>query len=63
MKQFRNISIGLVVVFTVVIIAICTYYNINMGAVSSDDTLREVTIEEGTIESIGITLKNNNLIF
>lgn len=62
MKQFRNISIGLVVVFTVVIIAICTYYNINMGAVSSDDTLREVTIEEGTIESIGITLKNNNLI-
>jgi len=62
MKQFRNIAIALVVILTLVVIGVCTYYNINMGPVSNDDTLKEVTIESGTIESIGITLKENNLI-
>lgn len=62
MKKFRNMALALVVIMTTVIVAVCTYYNINMGAVSSDSTLKEVTIESGTIESIGITLKENNLI-
>ena len=62
MKKFRNIAIGLVVIMTTVIVTVCTYYNINMTAVSKDTTLKEVTIEEGTIESIGVTLKENNLI-
>lgn len=62
MKQFRNVAISLVVIMTIIIVGICTYYNINIGPVSSDTTLKEVTIEAGTIESIGITLKENNLI-
>ena len=62
MKTFRNVAIGLVVIMTTVIVAVCTYYNINMKAVSDDSTLKEVNIESGTIESIGITLKENNLI-
>ena len=62
MKTFRNVAIGLVVIMTTVIVSVCTYYNINMEAVSDDTTLKEINIEEGTIESIGITLKENNLI-
>lgn len=62
MKTFRNIAIGLVVVMTTVIVAVCTYYNINMAPVSDNSELREITIEEGTIESIAINLKENNFI-
>ena len=62
MKKFRNVAIGLLIIFTLVIVGVCTYYNINMGPVSDDDTLKEVVIDSGTIESIGITLKENNLI-
>lgn len=62
MKTFRNVALGLVVVMTTVIVAVCTYYNINIGAVSDDTTLKEVTIEAGSIESIGVSLKENNLI-
>ena len=62
MKQFRNIAIALVVIMTLVIVGVCTYYNIQMSPVSDDTTLKEVNIESGTIESIGITLKENNLI-
>lgn len=62
MKKFRNIAIGLVVVIGTVIIVLCTYYNINMGPVSNNTSLKEINIEAGTIESIGITLKENNLI-
>lgn len=62
MKQFRNIAIILLITMTTVIVAVCTYYNINMKPVSDDTTLKEITINEGSIESIGITLKENNLI-
>lgn len=62
MKKFRNIAVALLVIMTTIIVAACTYYNINMAGVSDDSTLREITIEAGTIESIGVTLKENNLI-
>lgn len=62
MKKFRNIALILIVIFTFVIIASCTYYNFNISKVSKDSTLRNVTIESGSIESIGVTLKENNLI-
>ena len=62
MKKFRNVAFALVVIMTTIIVIACTYYNINIGAVSKDNILKEVTIESGTIESIGITLKENNLI-
>lgn len=62
MKKFRNIALCLLIVVILAITSVFAYYNINMSAVSDDDTLKEVTIEAGSIESIGITLKENNLI-
>lgn len=62
MKMFRNIAIALIIIFLVVIVSVCTYYNINISKVSDDPTLKEITIEAGSIESIALTLKENNLI-
>lgn len=62
MKKFRNIAVILAIICFVVIIASCTYYNINIGKVSDDTTLKEITIKEGSIGSIAVTLKEQNLI-
>lgn len=62
MKKFRNTAVILVIICFVVIIASCTYYNINIGKVSNDSTLKEITIEAGGINGIATTLKDNNLI-
>ena len=62
MKKFRNIAVILVIICFVVIIASCTYYNINIGKVSDDTTLKEITIEAGSVDSIANTLKDNDLI-
>lgn len=62
MKKFRNAAIALVVISFFVIVSVCTYYNINMAKVSNDNTLKEITINEGSISSIAVTLKENNLI-
>lgn len=62
MKKFRNIAVGLVVIMFTFIITLCTYYNINMSRVSNDDSIKEVTIDEGSIDSIARNLKENNLI-
>lgn len=62
MKKFKNIALSLIVILSVVIVAVCTYYNINMTKVSNDTTLKEITIEAGSIDSIANNLKKNNLI-
>ena len=62
MKRFRNIALALLVMSTFFIVAVCTYYNINMAKVSDNDELKEVVIKEGSIGSIANTLKSNNLI-
>lgn len=62
MKKFRNIAVGLVVIMFTFIITLCTYYNINMSRVSNNDNVKEVTIDEGSIDSIARNLKENNLI-
>ena len=62
MKNFRNIAIILLVVFTTVILALGVYYKVNMAGTSSSDTKKIVNIEEGTINDIAKTLKDNNLI-
>lgn len=62
MKKFRNAAIALVVISFFAIVSVCTYYNINMAKVSNDNTLKEITINEGSIGSIAVTLKENNLI-
>lgn len=62
MKNFRNIAIILLVVFTTVILALGIYYKVNMTGTSNSDTKKIVNIEEGTINDIAKTLKDNNLI-
>ena len=62
MKKFKNIALSLIVILSVVVVAVCTYYNINMAKVSNDSTLKEITIEAGSIDSIANNLKKNNLI-
>ena len=62
MKNFRNIAIILLVVFTTVILALGVYYKVNMTGTSNSDTKKIVNIEEGTINDIAKTLKDNNLI-
>lgn len=62
MKKFRNIAVALVVIFMSVILTLGLYYNINMRGPSRDNTLKEVTIESGTIESIAVKLKEEHLI-
>lgn len=62
MKNFRNMAIILLVVFTTVILALGIYYKVNMTGTSNSDTKKIVNIEEGTINDIAKTLKDNNLI-
>ena len=62
MKKFRNIAVILAIICFVVIIASCTYYNINIGKVSDDTTIKEITIEAGSVDSIAVTLKEQKLI-
>ena len=62
MKNFRNMAIILLVVFTTVILALGVYYKVKMAGTSNSDTKKIVNIEEGTINDIAKTLKDNNLI-
>lgn len=62
MKNFRNMAIILLVVFTTVILALGIYYKVNMTGTSNSDTKKIVNIEEGNINDIAKTLKDNNLI-
>lgn len=62
MKNFRNMAIILLVVFTTVILSLGVYYKVNMTGTSNSDTKKIVNIEEGTINDIAKTLKDNNLI-
>lgn len=62
MKNFRNMAIILLVVFITVILALGVYYKVNMAGTSNSDTKKIVNIEEGTINDIAKTLKDNNLI-
>lgn len=69
MKQKKNkaaiIIVIVAVIFTliaVVVAAAFIYYNTNISPVSNDTNLKQIDIQSGTIESIGITLKENNLI-
>lgn len=62
MKKFRNAAGALVVIMGVIVLSVGFYYNINMRGVSSDTTLREITINSGGIDSVARTLKGEGLI-
>lgn len=62
MKKFRNIALVLLILLTALALILCTYYNISISSVSKDNTEKEITINQGSINSIAVTLKENNLI-
>ena len=62
MKIYHNIYISIIVLFFSLTVFLCTLYNFGLSKVSNDDTLKKVVIEPGSIDSIAVTLYNNNMI-
>ncbi len=63
MKVYRNVALGLVVFFTILIVGVCTYYNYMLGPVSNDDSLKKISIPSGSSAGvIANILKDNGLI-
>lgn len=60
-KLKKKIIIAIIVIVTLLLAGL-VYFFINMMATSSNSELKSVTIENGSIESIGETLKENDLI-
>ena len=61
-KRLKNIILSLIVICFFGVLSLLTYYYINMSKVSNDNSIKEVTINEGSITSVAETLKENNLI-
>lgn len=61
-KRFKKILLSLIVICFCAVLSIMTFYFISMGKVSNDSTLKDITINEGSIDSVARTLKSNNLI-
>ena len=61
-KGFKRVLLSLIVMCFCAFLAAMTYYFINMGKVSNNNTLKDITIEQGSISSVARTLKANNLI-
>ena len=62
MKFYHNIYLAFLVLVFSLTVFLYTIYNYGLSKVSNDDTLREVVIEKGSIDSIAITLYNHNVI-
>ena len=62
MRIFRNVALAMLILTTILIIFVCSYFNYNLAPVSNDSTLKTVVIEEGGISDIANKLKENNLI-
>lgn len=60
--KLKRILIALLVLGVCLIIFIICLYNYNLTSISDNKEEKIVTIEEGSISSIGKTLKENNLI-
>ena len=62
MKIYRNIYLAIFMFCFSVIVFCCTFFNFQLAKVSNDDTLIDVTIEQGSIRNIAKTLKKKDLI-
>ena len=60
--KLKNILIALVILIMCFIIFIICFYKYNLTSVSNNKEDKIITIEGGTITSIGKTLKEHNLI-
>ena len=61
-KRFKKLLLALIVMCFFTVLSVMTFYFISMRKVSNDNTLKDITIEEGYISDIARTLKKNNLI-
>ena len=62
MKIYNNIYLAFLVLITSALVFVCTLFNFELAKVSNDKTLKEVTIEQGSISDIANTLYKNKLI-
>lgn len=62
MKFLNNLYLAFLVLIFSLVVFFCTLYNFGLSKVSNDDTLKEVVIKPGSIDSIAVTLYNNNMI-
>lgn len=60
--KIKKMLVVLPAVLITILIGVVIFYNYSIGKVSNDSTLKKVVIEQGSIESIGLTLEKNNLI-
>ena len=62
MKVYRNVYLAVFMFMFSSILFLGSLYNFELAKVSNDSTLKTVTIEKGSIDSIASTLKENDLI-
>lgn len=63
MRKFRNISLSILIVVTIMIIGICGFYNYMLSPVSKNNDIVEIEIPQNTSSrEIAKILKNNYLI-
>ena len=60
--RIKKLLVVLPFVIITVGLGVYIFYNYSLDKVSNNDKLKKVVIEQGSIESIGKTLKSNNLI-
>ena len=63
MKKLCNITLGVLIFLTVVIIGVCLFYNYQLTPVMKEDTIVEIEIPNNTTSrKIATILKENKLI-
>lgn len=63
MKKFKNISLAFLIIFTIVIVGVCGFYNFMISPVSKKTDIVEIEIPNNTsAKGIAKILKDNNLI-
>lgn len=63
MRKFKNISLAFLIIFTIIIVGICGFYNFMLTPVSSNSDIVEIEIPNNTTaKGISKILKANNLI-
>ena len=62
MKLFNNIYVAIATLILSIIILLFSLFSFQISKVSNDNTLKEIVIEPGSIDTIATTLYNNNLI-
>lgn len=62
MEIYRNIYLAFTILIVSAIVFISTLFNFQLSKVSNDKTLKEITIEKGSVAQIADTLYKNKLI-